>query len=102
MSIVIGTVRNGRVLCDEAVEWPDGTRLKIEPLPSTEVVGLRDEDWPCDPPGIQAMLARMDAIQPLVMTPEDEANWLSALRDQRVLEAEVTDRRAVQLQGTWP
>ncbi|MEK6256973.1 MAG: hypothetical protein AABP62_00010 [Planctomycetota bacterium] len=102
MSIVIGTVHEGRVHCDEVVEWPEGTRLRIEPLPPTEVVGLRDEDWPCDPAGIQALLARMDTIQPLVTTPEDEANWLSALRDQRVLEAAGTDRRAEQLQGNWP
>ncbi len=102
MSIVIGTVHNGRVLCDEAVVWPDGTRLKIEPLPSCDVVGIRDEDWPSDPAGIQALLARMDSILPFLMTPDDEANWQSALGDQKMFEAAEADQRAEQLRGNWP
>jgi hypothetical protein len=36
---------------------------------------MREEDWPADPEGIGRQLALMNQIEPLVMTPEEEAAW---------------------------
>jgi hypothetical protein len=42
-----------------------------------ERIGIPDDQWPRDPQGIADLLQRRDHIEPFVMTPEEEADWLA-------------------------
>lgn len=81
----VGTYRNGRVDLEGPVNWPDGERVTVTP----EEVGhgLREEDWPTTPKGIADLLAQMDAIEPLELTPAERADigaFRAAVREQSV------------------
>jgi hypothetical protein len=80
VSAVRGKYVNGTVVLEAAADWPDGTEVLVEPVPSGEPVGMREEDWPTTPEGVAALLQRWDAIEPLEMTPEEEAEWHSGLK----------------------
>ena len=71
MNVVHGTYREGRVDLDAAVDWPNGSRVAV--LPSNDSVGLVESDWPDSPETQAALLQRLDAIEPLDLTPADEA-----------------------------
>ena len=61
----------------------------VEPVASKPTVGMREEDWPTDAEGIARLIARMEQIEPFVMTPEEEADWI-AWR-QRIKEYELAN-----------
>jgi hypothetical protein len=73
MSAITATWKNGQIVPDRPVDWPEGCRLKVEPETDTEVVGLPEDEWPTDAEGIARLLARMEQVKPFDMTPEEEA-----------------------------
>jgi hypothetical protein len=75
MKAIMGTVRNGQIIADQPVEWPEGTRVIMEPAAEEESLGIREEDWPTDPEGIARLVALMDQVEPVEMTPEELAAW---------------------------
>ncbi len=87
MSAIRGKYVNGAVVLGRAADWPDGTEVIVEPVPSGGPVGMRDEDWPTTPEGIAALLARMDQVEPLELTPEEEADiaaWRQKVKDYTI------------------
>ena len=76
MSILTGVIRDGRVELDTPAALPNGTRVRVEP--EAEEGFLRDEDWPTTPEGIDALVRRMEQLDPIVLTPEDEARIAAA------------------------
>jgi hypothetical protein len=84
MNALQGTVRNGQVVFDEPVELPEGMRVEVLPVDAGRpMVGMREEDWPTTAEGIAALLARMDKVEPGWLSPEDDAAWRTALREQK-------------------
>ena len=83
MNAIKGIWHDGQVLIEEPGDWPDGTTLIVEPAAPTASLGLREEDWPMKPDEIAKHLTQMDQIQPLEMTPEEEAVWQAARKAQR-------------------
>lgn len=85
MSAIRGTFKDGKIILDgpPPADWPDGAEVivtAIEPKPSH---GILDEHWPMTPEGITELLAVMDQIEPPFLSPEDEAKWHQALREQK-------------------
>jgi hypothetical protein len=74
MAAIKGTLKNGTVVLDRPIDWPEGSRVRVEPIEQGVPLGIRDEDWPTDPASIADLLARMDKVEPFEMTPEEEAN----------------------------
>ncbi len=82
MSIIHGTYKHGHVELDSPVDWPEGVRVGIlspkeveENLDKNgdEPLGMTDADWPTTKEGIEALIAEWNAMEPLALTPEDEA-----------------------------
>jgi hypothetical protein len=71
MGAMLGVVRGGRVEFDTPAPLPDGTRVRVEPADADEGF-IREEDWPTTPEGIEDLVRRMEAIEPLIFTPEEE------------------------------
>jgi hypothetical protein len=95
MEAIRGTVRNGQIVADQPVHWPDGCRVVIEPVPEDEeTLGIPEKDWPTDSEGIARLLALMDQIEPLEMTPEEEIAWQADRRARKEREKTNFDKRS--------
>ncbi len=70
MDQIFGTYHDGRVVLDSAVDWPEGTRVAI--------LAPAAPEGPDSPEARAEWLARLDAIEPLELTPEDEAEIAAA------------------------
>ncbi|HKB03445.1 MAG TPA: hypothetical protein VKD90_14575 [Gemmataceae bacterium] len=72
MGMITGIVRGDHVELDGPTPFPDGTRVRIQPAEETSE---NDEqyEWPTTPEGIEAMIRELQAIEPAVLTPEEEA-----------------------------
>ena len=71
--------KDGRVVVEEAVDWPDGCELEVRLV---SVNGSDDDVQPNDPDAIARWIAEFQAIPPLQMTDEELAEWQAA-RDRK-------------------
>lgn len=77
MSIIHGTYKSGHVELDSPVDWPEGARVEILPSSPTneceddEDYGMDEQDWPTTKEGIEELIARMDAREPVEYSAED-------------------------------
>ncbi len=95
-------VTNGRVELSAPPDWPDGTEVLVEPVAKTQRPNYQDEDWPTDPESIAAWIAEAEAIPPLEMTKEEEAEWQAALQAQKDYELSQWEHRAAALEKLFP
>jgi hypothetical protein len=80
--VIHATWQNGRVVLDEPVDWPEGARLVIQP-------DVTQDDWTQKaiaqeintPEAIEVWLKWYDSLEPLIFTPEEDAD-LAAWREK--------------------
>jgi hypothetical protein len=75
MNAVKGTWKNGRIVLDRPIDWPDDCRLAIAPLTDEEILGIREEDWPTTPEAMADWLKWYDSLEPLEVTADEEAEF---------------------------
>ena len=92
MSAIHGRVKNGKIELPAPADWPEGTEVEVRPV--EEAVGLTEEDWPETPEEIAAWLRWYDSLEPLILTPEDEARIAAARKAQREFELATWDEQA--------
>ena len=82
MPLLQATFTGGKIVPDAPPDWPEGTRLVIQP--SAVPVGMMsDEEQGDDPESIAKWLAAFDAIPVAAASPFDEpavAAWREAMR----------------------
>jgi hypothetical protein len=94
MNAIRSVVKNGRVEVDAPADWPDGTPVRVE-------LGLDDQseyadERPETPEEVQAWLRWYHSLEPIVMTPEEEAAWEADRKTQKefdIANAAERDRR---------
>ena len=94
MNAIRSVVKNGRVEVDAPPDWPDGTPVRVE-------LGLNaqsedDDESPETLEEIQAWLHWYHSLEPIVMTPEEEAAWADDRKMQKefdIANAAERDRR---------
>ena len=90
LSKATGRYVDGHVELDSTVDWEQGMPVTIVPsVPSNgDGNGLRtadqsdwgiDDNWPDTPENRAEILRRIDAVEPLEMTPEEEQEWQATL-----------------------
>jgi hypothetical protein len=88
VEVVRATWKNGRIVPDGPVDWPEGCRLMIEPETlEAGFVGLREEDWSTSPEAITDWLAWYDSLDPLEFTPEERADlaeWRQKVKEYTI------------------
>jgi hypothetical protein len=57
---------NGQIVPSEPVDWPEGSKLLVEPLPAADKAGLTEEEWRDEPEAIADWIAAVKNIQPMV------------------------------------
>lgn len=75
MNAVNGTWKNGSIVLDRPIDWPDGCRLAIAPLAEEETLGIREEDWPTTAEAMADWLTWYDSLEPLEITADEEAEF---------------------------
>ncbi len=98
MNVISGTVKNGQVVLDEPATWPDGTRVQVVSVTMAEAA---DDEGPATPEVIATRLALMDQVESGWLSPEDDAAWRAALREQEEHEKTHFLRDSEILKGTW-
>jgi hypothetical protein len=91
MNTILGVVKNGRIEVDAPPGWPDGSPVRVE-------LGLNgaapvDDEQPETPEDIEERIRRLDAIEPIKMTLEEQASWEAALKAQNHVRRRYATRR---------
>jgi hypothetical protein len=102
MTPVEGTYKDGRIWLDGPTDWPEGCRVLIEPMPAPERIGTNEEDWADTPEAIEDWIRWYDTLEPLVLTPEEEAEWRTARKAQKEYEIARFEDRANRLERLFP
>lgn len=89
MDEILGVYRGGRIELGAAVDWPEGTRVIVQPqgadeepagteLPCVELPCGTLQAWSDTPEFRAALLAQMDRREPVELTAAEEAEWHAA------------------------
>lgn len=75
MNAVTAIWKNGQIVLEGPVDWPEGRRLLVEPV--TEASGMTEEEQGDDPESIERWIAEFNAIPPLIMSLQQEDAMLA-------------------------
>jgi hypothetical protein len=82
------TWKNGRIVPDGPVDWPEGCRLVIEPEVSEATpMDVSDEAWSDSPEAVADWLAWYDSLEPLEITAAEKADladWRQRIKDYTI------------------
>ena len=74
MSPIKTTVRNRRIELTAPEELPDGTEVLVEVIPvAREKIGIDESEWRDDPDALADWDAWLGTIEPIELTPEEQA-----------------------------
>ena len=71
-----GVYRAGKIEINDLVDWPEGTEVVSERR--DELLADEDDGWPTTKEGIEEMIRRWDAAEPVQLAPAEEAEWEAA------------------------
>jgi hypothetical protein len=78
MDTVHAVVREGRVIPNGPVIWPDGTALEIRSVePNSNERAMTEESWPTTAEGIAELVSGMDSRAPLDWREGEYEGWLA-------------------------
>lgn len=74
--LVPGTFHEGRVELEAPVDWPEGAKVKVELVePEPIKIGISEEEWSDSPEAIEDWLRWYRSLEPLQITPAEEAEF---------------------------
>jgi hypothetical protein len=101
MTVLTAIVKNGKIELEAPVDWPEGTEVRVEPVPVVPSSGIRDDDSSDSPEMIARDLALMDQIEAMEFTDEEQASWDAAREARRNWEKARFDEHAEAIRETW-
>jgi hypothetical protein len=93
MSTMKATWKNGQIVPDGPVSWPEGCRLEVHEEARAPLEFMTEEEQSDDPEAIQRWIEDFRAIPPLPMTPEQEAEVLAWRRQMKEFNLEAVRRQ---------
>lgn len=93
MQSVTATWQNGQIVPDGPVNWPEGCRLNIQPASTEQITGMTEEEQGDDPESIRRWIEEFDAIPPLPMTTEEEADLVASRNKARAFNLDAVRRQ---------
>jgi hypothetical protein len=89
MNAIEATFKNGKIVPDGPMDWPEGCRLKVEPLTSAVETASGDELE--TPEQIEDWLRWYHSLEPLEFTPEEKADltvWRQKAKEYDIAKSE--------------
>ncbi len=83
MSVILtrAVIQQGQVIVAKPIDLPDGTEVVVSASPDLSEEDV-EEEWDNSPEGIAAWLTWYHSLEPLIFTPEEEADteaWLKKM-----------------------
>jgi hypothetical protein len=76
MHAINATWINGQIVPAEPVDWPEGSKLIVEPVSrAAEKIGLDESEWDDSPEAIADWVAWVDTIQPMIWAEGEEEEY---------------------------
>jgi hypothetical protein len=93
MNVIHGTYLDGKIVPDSIPQWGNGTRVVME---------LENQaDQGNDPDSIARWIAWYDALEPLILTADDEERMALARKEQREFELANWESRSRMLENLF-
>ena len=89
MNGIEATFKNGQIVPDGPMDWPEGCRLRVEPL--TNEAGTSNGEEPETPEQIEDWLRWYHSLEPLEFTPEEKADlatWRQKTREYDIAKSQ--------------
>jgi hypothetical protein len=99
MSAIKATVHNGQIVADNPIDLPEGTRLIVVPMNSSDQ--QQQDEWDNSPQGIASWLEWYRSLEPLVLTQADIQTIATARKEQKEWELAHANDRAEKLRRLW-
>jgi hypothetical protein len=97
MTAIKGILKNGHIELKVPPEWPEGCEVVVEPLAMLNVpIGLDESAWSNDPASLADWEAWLPTIEPLELTPEEEASFRRFDEQMRHFNVEAVRRQMEQ------
>jgi hypothetical protein len=82
MDSIKATWTNGQIMPQEAIVWPEGTELLVEPaIPFA--VGLQESQWRSDAQAIADWENWLSTIEPRILTDQERADLMAYEAEHR-------------------
>jgi hypothetical protein len=74
-----GIWKDGQIRLDEPPDWPEGCRVVVtlQEAQRGEWLGITEEEWPRTSEALADWVKWLHSIEPIEITPEEEADWLA-------------------------
>lgn len=93
MNTIRATWKDGQIVPDGPISWPDGSRLVIHPELVPEIEFMTEDEQADDPESIARWIAAFDAIPLLPMTSQEEADMIAWREKVRAFNIEAVRRQ---------
>jgi len=93
---------DGQIVPTQPIDWPEGTEVTVEPIVGGPAALAQGDILGDDPESVARWLAWFDSLEPLELTPEEEAVWHAARQERRDWEKSRFDERAERLREMFP
>ena len=95
MNAIRATWKNGQIIPDGPVDWPEGARLVVEPE------AMPEEESLDTPEAIADWLKWYDSLRPLIFTEEERAGWEADRQARKEWEKAHFYEHAEKLRRIW-
>ena len=74
MNAVKAVWKDGKIVPDGPVDWPEGCKVLVEPVSNAlGMVGIEEAEWRDDPDSIADWESWIATVQPLEYSPDEES-----------------------------
>jgi hypothetical protein len=101
MSAVNAAYIDGRIVLDTSPDWPNGTRLVVKVVPVVPVRMMTEDEQGDDPESITRWLVWFDSLEPLRLSPEDEARIAQVRAEDKAWELARWDEHSRKLESLF-
>jgi len=77
MSVIKATWKDGQVKLDEPAAWPEGHRLVVADDCLSDIDFMTEAEQSDDPDAIESWIQELEALPPVTMTAEQEAEMMA-------------------------
>ena len=99
MNAIRATWTHGQIVPAEPVDWPEGARLLVEPVPAGEKIGLAEEEWRDDPESIAAWIQAVEKIEPMIWAEGEREEYERYRKESREFNIEAVRKQMEAMSG---